>query len=396
MQDFDYTVVDESGKRQRSTLRASGEAEALRVLYERRLQVISISLKRGRSPSRQGGRALDAPAVASLVEELATLLEAGVPLAEALDTLAQPLGTDHPLARVMAAVRGGESFSSAMDGSGLGLQPFVLQLLRAGESTGQLAKALRSAASHLVAELDFAREARNALLYPMVLVGSGVLATLVMFVFVVPRFAGILSNPKADLPLLSQWVLGMGLWLTQHQMALGLGLGALAALGVWAFGKAEVRQWAWELVSKMPLLGRWAWHAEVGRWASLLAVLLQSRVPLLSALAQANETFRRHLLRSQGALVLAGVRGGQTLSAALAEHALLDGPGLNLIRVGERAGSLPQTVLSLARIHTQQSQQRLKRFLVLLEPLTILLISVVLGGIMISVMLAITSLTNVL
>ena len=74
----------------------------------------------------------------------------------------------------------------------------------------------------------------------------------------------------------------------------------------------------------------------------------------------------------------------------------MDASGLNLIRVGERAGSLPQTAASLAKIHIEQSQQRLKRFLILLEPLTILVISVVLGGIMISVMLAITSLTNVL
>ena len=86
-------------------------------------------------------------------------------------------------------------------------------------------------------------------------------------------------------------------------------------------------------------------------------------------------------------------RRGET---AVGDHAVLDGAGINLIRVGERAGSLPQTVASLARIHTNQSQTRLKRFLVLLEPLTILVLSVVLGGIMISVMLAITSLTNVL
>ena len=90
------------------------------------------------------------------------------------------------------------------------------------------------------------------------------------------------------------------------------------------------------------------------------------------------------------------MRGGKALSAALADAGLLDAAGLNLIRVGERAGSLGQTVSSLARMHATQSQLRMKRFLVLLEPLAILLISIVLGGIMISVMLAITSLTNVL
>lgn len=400
MLEFDYVAIDDAGRRQRASVRASTQAQALIALHERRLQVVSISPHATAAPKMRslGAKApqIDAQSLAALIDELATLIEAGVPLAEAVDTLSRSQRDDHPLMQVLTAIRGGETFSSAMAASGLAMQPFVLQLLRAGEATGDLARALRAAASHLEAELQFGREARNALLYPMVLVGSGVLATLVMFVFVVPRFAGILNNPKADLPLLSQWVLGLGLWLTQHQLVLGLLLGAGVAAAVWAAGQPGVRAALWELVSRMPVLGRWAWHAEVARWAALFGVLLDSRVALLTALTQANDSFRRRRLRVQAAQVLADVRGGKALSRALADQALLDGSGLNLIRVGERAGSLPQAVGSLARIHTQQSQQRLKRFLILLEPLTILLISVVLGGIMISVMLAITSLTNVL
>lgn len=397
MLEFDYLAIDDRGQRQRASVRAASEAMALRALHERRLQVVSIRERLVAVQSLRAGRErLKPEALAALIDELATLLAAGVPLAEAVDTLGRGHGDEHPLRRVLAAIRGGESFSGAMAGSGLVLPPFVLQLLRAGEATGELANALRAAASHMEAELQFGREARNALLYPMVLVGSGVLATLVMFVFVVPRFAGILNNPRADLPLISQWVLGAGLWLTQHQWLLGLLLAGMVLLGIWAAGRPEVREWGWELASRLPVLGRWAWHAEVARWASLFGVLLESRVSLLTALAQANESLRRRQLRLQAAQVLADVRGGKSLSRSLEDHALLDGSGLNLIRVGERAGSLPQTVASLARIHTQHSQQRLKRFLILLEPLTILLISVVLGGIMISVMLAITSLTNVL
>jgi type II secretory pathway component PulF len=229
-----------------------------------------------------------------------------------------------------------------------------------------------------------------------VLVATGILATLVMFVFVVPRFATILSNPKADLPLISQWVLGAGLWLTRHQVWVAVAVAAVVAAVVWSSKLPAVRSGAWEVAARLPVLRGWTLHAELARWASLFAVLLASKVPLLQALAQANTTLRRRSLSAQAALAMSDVRGGKALSQALADHAVLDGAGINLVRVGERAGSLPQTVASLARIHVGQSQTRLKRFLVLLEPLTILLLSVVLGGIMISVMLAITSLTNVL
>lgn len=381
-------------------MRATHVEEAVRQLQAMQLQVVSVQLQdRGAfKPSRAArtSKPLTPGAIVTLVDELATLLDAGVPLAEAVSTLAQAHGDEHPLQQTLRSIRGGTAFSVALEQSGLQLPEFALQLVRSGEVTGKLATALRSAAAHLEAEQQFQQEARNALLYPMVLVGSGIIATLVMFVFVVPRFAAILDNPKADLPLMSKLVLGAGLWLTQHQLSVAMVLGGIIVAGIWAARRKNVRDAAWEIAARLPVLGPWTLHAELARWSSLLSVLLNSKVPLLMALSQANETLRRHSLRAQAALALAEVRGGKALSQALTDHAILDAAGLNLIRVGERAGSLPQTVGSLARIHTNQSQLRLKRFLVLLEPLTILAISIVLGGIMISVMLAITSLTNVL
>lgn len=397
MQEFSYTAVDAAGRRQQGAVSAADYAAAIRALQERELQVVSVREAISRRPRSQGrGRQSQAGGLALLIDEVATLLEAGVPLAEAVATLAEAHDEQHPLASILKSIRGGSTFSEALATSGLKLPEFVLQLVRAGESTGKLAAAMRAASSHLEAELQFAQEARNALLYPMVLVGSGILATLVMFVFVVPRFAAVLDNPKADLPWISKLVLGLGMWLTQHQVIVGI-VSLLVVSGImWASQRPDVRQAAWELASRLPVLGPWTLHAELARWSSLFGVLLSSKVPLLLALDQANQTLRRRVLRSQAALVLGDVRGGKSLSTALADQSVLDPAGLNLIRVGERAGSLPQTVASLARMHTTQSQLRLKRFLVLLEPLTILVISVVLGGIMISVMLAITSLTNVL
>ncbi len=398
MQDFIYVAIDSKGARHRGSLTATDSSMAMKLLHERDLNVISVreGLPAHAGRRRKASRGQSADSIALLVNEIATLLEAGVPLAEAVGTLAEAQGEDHFLTAVLRAIRGGSSFSTALAESSVRLPEYVLQLVRAGESTGKLAAALRAASSHLDAELQFAQDAKNALLYPMVLIGSGILATLVMFVFVVPRFAAVLDNPKADLPFVSKMVLGAGLWLTQHQVLVGIAVLLLITLIVWAWGRADVRQAAWEFAARVPVLGAWTLHAELARWSSLFGVLLNSKVPLLTALAQANQTLRRRGLRSRSAMVLGEVRGGKALSQALSDHAILDPAGVNLIKVGERAGSLGYTVDSLAKMHTTQSQLRLKRFLVLLEPATILVISVVLGGIMISVMLAITSLTNVL
>jgi general secretion pathway protein F len=401
---FNYIALDPQGQRHRGTLSANSDGAAMEALRAKNWQVVSIQPQmRAMAPTARaatGRTKTNAQSTALLTDELATLLESGVPLAEALATLAH--GGDDAnagaaaLARVLASVRGGNAFSAALATEGLGLPNYALQLVKAGESTGNLAAALRAAAEHLEADRAFAEDARSALIYPAVLVGSGALAVLVMFVFVVPRFAAILDNPKADLPLISKLVLGAGAWVTQHQMWVFLALALLVVGALFVARLPQARVAGWELAARLPVLGSWVLHAEIARWASLFGVLLNSKVPLLASLGQANQTLRQKSLRGRADLVLSDVRGGKSLSLALGDHALLDATGLNLIRVGERAGVLGATVSSLAKMHNNQSRTRLKRFLVLLEPVAILLISVVLGSIMISVMLAITSLTNVL
>lgn len=396
---FSYVALDPDGQRQRGVLTAESEREVVNVLQLKRWQVVSVQT-RSDSLLATSTRARQSPAspqaTALLIDELATLLESGVPLAESLATLVQGSDGQSVLAQVLADVRGGSPFSTALGNGGLALPDYAVQLVRAGESTGNLAAALRAAAEHLETDRAFAQDARSALIYPAVLVGSGLLAVLVMFIFVVPRFAAILDNPKADLPLISKLVLGAGAWVTQHQAGVFVGLGVLVAMAIFAFRQTAVRAAGWELAARLPVLGPWVMHSEMARWASLFSVLLNSRVPLLQALGQANQTLRQQSLRGRANLVLSDVRGGKALSRALADHGLLDATGLNLVRVGERAGVLGATVASLAKMHGNQSRTRLKRFLILLEPAAILLISLVLGSIMISVMLAITSLTNVL
>jgi general secretion pathway protein F len=119
-------------------------------------------------------------------------------------------------------------------------------------------------------------------------------------------------------------------------------------------------------------------------------------VPLLEALAHSRNSLTGLQWRRKADLIVGDVRSGKSLADAMQAHHFVDAIGLNLIRVGERSGALPKTVASLAALHRASSEQSLKQFLVLLEPLTILMVSVLLGGIMISVMVAITSLTNVI
>jgi general secretion pathway protein F len=413
---FNYRGVDASGQRSRGSIEAVDRAQALQMLSVRGLSVYDISGDAAQSSAdkqpnstpeaalgkfgmAQARRDVSADELRLCVHELATLLNAGISLADAVLNLARghagrPLG--YALDATYASLRSGTRFAQALGGSGLKLPDYVSELVRAGEETGKLGEALASASEQLEADAKFRRESRNALTYPMVLIVSGLLATLVVFVFVVPKFANILTNPKADIPIFSRWVLESGLWLVQNKLLAGLS--AVTAVGglLLLLAQASVRDQLWELASVLPLAKRWVAHVELSRWASMFSVLLAHHVPLLDAMRHAANCLRGQSLRRKAQMIITDVKSGQPLAAAMQAHQYIDAVGLNLIRVGEQSGKLAETTGSLARMHRNQAEQNMKQFLVLLEPVTILLVSVLLGGIMISVMLAITSLTSVI
>jgi general secretion pathway protein F len=418
MQRFDYVALDAAGRKQSGNVSAHSLQEANVSVAGQGMTVLELHA----APGSDGAQATASPALRSgadwafwrsrkasaqeillALQELSTLLSAGISLADGVYEISighggGPLG-EH-LQQIYGRLRAGRGFAAALEEVAQQAQwplpQYALQLLRAGEETGKLAQSLASCCEQMAADAQFRRETRNALTYPMVLVGSGVLASLVVFVFVVPKFASFLSHPKADIPAFSRWVLQMGLWLVQNKLlAFGLSAGAVVAVA-WAFGQKAFRQSLWEFGAQMPFVGRWIGQIELGRWAGMLSVLLHNRVPLLDALRHSANSLTTEARRARANAVWRDVQGGQPLAIAAKAHGLVDAVGLNLIRVGEQSGKLAHTMGSLGDMLRGQARQTMQQFLVLLEPVTILLVSVFLGGIMISVMMAITSLTNVI
>ena len=403
---FKYKATQD-GMRSYGEIEAADEQLALSRLTRQGLQVyqltavesLPVPIARLGAVGLKRSGAVPREELLLCLQELSTLLNAGISLADAVLNITRgyehrPLGES--LKKAYESLRSGGSFAQALRASELELPEYVHQLVAAGEETGQLAASLASAVRQMDADARFRREIRNALTYPMVLVGSGLLATLVVFVFVVPKFAHILSNPKADIPMLSRWVLGAGIWLVDNKL---LAATIVIALGwvLWRLASSvRVRQEAWELAGRVPLLDRWVEHVELTRWGSMFAVLLHHKLPILDALRHSRNSLTGQRRRQQVDLVYRDVKTGHTLAAAMGSHRFIDTMGLNLIRVGEQSGRLAQTAASLADMHRVHAEQSMKQFLVLLEPFTILVVSVILGGIMISVMLAITSLTNVI
>lgn len=388
---YHYQALNPEGISLEGVLRADNERDAARQLERRGLSVVEV--RSGEAGARtRAGRLRHADVILAL-QELATMLTSGVSIADAVGS--QALGAHHP--RIVAAFAGmsrdlqrGLAFSATLAKSGLPLPEYVVQLAKAGELTGELGRALRDAGAQMEYEQQLRNEMRNALIYPAVLVFAGIAAVAIMFVFVVPKFASLLDQAN-DLPLLAWLVLAVGTWTRENFWLLLVVVAVLGIAAVWALRKPELRAATMDRLSRWPVVGPWLVEADTARWAKVLGALLGNKVPLMRGLELAQAGLQLPQRRARMGEVTRAVRGGASLADALEDHDALTATGYNLVRVGERSGKIAAMLDSLARLYEEAGRNRMKRVLILLEPIAILIIGSVIGTIILGVILAITS-----
>lgn len=393
MRRFSYQAINSDGRPVSGAVRAASDRAAARQLEQRGLLVVEIG-EEGASRARMArNRALQRADVVLALQEVATMLLSGVSVADAVAS--QASSAAHPKLREAFAgmsrdLQRGQQFSAGLVASRLPMPDYVVQLARAGELTGELGKALSDAAAQMDYEQRMRTEMRNAMVYPAVLVVAGTLAVAIMFVFVVPKFASLLKRAD-DLPFLAWAVLATGTWMRANFFAAVLGLAAVVAAGMMLWRREGVRAALLDRAARLPVVGPWLVEADTARWAKMLTALLGNRVPLLRALELAQSGLLIPGRRARLADVARAVRGGSALADALEDHEALTATGYNLVRVGERSGRLPGMLESLARLYEESGRTRMKRVLILMEPIAILLIGSVIGTIILGVILAITS-----
>ncbi len=393
---YDYELVNGDGELTKGQMEAASTAEVTRRLGGEGHTVVAVTETPPPAPSLFRRRLRPVDVVVGL-RELATLLRSGVPLGEAVRSQGQ--GSYHPaladaFTRMSRELVRGANFLAALRAAELPLPDYVYHLIEAGEQTGRLAASLGQAVEQMEVDERVAADMRSALAYPTILVASGIAAVLAVFVFVVPRFANLLEGGK-ELPMISNIVLGAGLWFNDNVWLVVLVLAAIVAALVVLFRNRNFRQRAVDAIARFPLLGQWYTEADTARWASSMGAMLESRVEMIAALRLAARGVRISRRRTILDRALVDVRGGENLSAALDKHNALTPTGYNLVRVGEQSGQLAEMMRALATLYEENSARRMKRVLTLIEPVAILLIGAVLGAIMIGVILAMVTINEV-
>jgi len=337
--------------------------------------------------------------LAAFTQQLATLLEAGLPLDRALgilEGLAPSLRLRAITADVLRSVRGGTSLGEAL--AKHHPRPFsrlYINMVRAGESGGVLEQTLRRLAEFLEEAQEFRDTLVSALIYPTLLATVGGAAVIFLMTFVIPRFADIFRDLGSAIPWPTQVLMAVSGWLTRYWWAVAGGVLAIALLLRAWVATAAGRLRADELVLGVPVLGAVVLQTEVARFARITGTLLKSGVPMLAALGVVKEMMGNLVLARAVDGLSDGVRRGAGLSRPMDDSHVFPSLAIHMVRVGEETGRLEDMLLKVGATFETDTRKRLKRLIALVEPAISLVMGLVVAFIVVAMLMAILSITDI-
>jgi type IV pilus assembly protein PilC len=394
------TAFSWEGKDKRGT-RVSGKSlapdeQTLRA--ELRRQGVAPSRIRKQRQASAGGK-INMGDIAVFSRQLATMLAAGIPLVQAFEIVGS--GNDKPAMRklildIKADVEGGNSLHEALAKHPLYFDDLFVNLVEAGEHAGALESLLDKVATYKEKTEALKKKVKKALFYPAAVLAVAILVTTILLIFVIPQFEALYKGFGADLPAFTQMVISLSKFV-QHN-----GIYVLIALGgaVFAFTYCKkrsraMREFLDRLTLKVPVIGPIMRKAAIARYARTLSTMFSAGVPLVEALesvagATGNIVYESAVLRMRDE-----VATGQRLQRAMENTGLFPNMVNQMIAVGEESGSLDSMSAKVATFYEAEVDNAVDSMSSLLEPLIMLVLGVLVGGLVIAMYLPIFKLASV-
>ena len=389
MEAFRYHALDATGRAVSGVVQADTPRQARTQLRAQGLLPSALDRASTRERARQPwARGLSAAELSLLTRQMATLLDSGLTLEQAIAALMEeaeaPL-TREVLGGVKAEIMAGASLAAALGSYARSFPEFYRALVHGGEESGALPVVLQHLADYLDARQALWQKTSLALLYPILVTTVALAIVTGLLVYVVPQVVQVFQQSRQALPWLTRGLIG----LSDFLRAAWPYLAAAAAAGAFAAHRAlrrpALRRRWHALLLGVPRLGPLVRGVNTSRFASTLAILVAGGVPLLGALASAARVMGNAVMRDAVERTIARVREGVSLARALGETRAFPPLLVHLVASGEASGKLEQMLNRAARLETQALERRLAVFLTLLEPVMIL----VMGAVVLLIVLAI-------
>lgn len=384
---YEYSATDARGRRVQGLVAAASRAIAHEKLKGRGYFPTSIQEDRGGARGRPGGEAL-----AYTLVQFAALLQSGIPMDEALATLAEHgeagrLG--RALARVRQRLREGESLAGAM-AEDEAFPPMLVRMVGAGEEAGRPALVIERYARYLQQELEHRRNLQSALTYPLLLVGVSVLLLLGLLTFLTPVVQEMYATLGQELSLITRAMVATGTFLRAWGLPLLAALAGVIFLTLRLVPRAALD--AWKL--RLPLLGSMLLCAVLGRWTRTLGMLHAAGVPLVRAMQMAREVVDNQALKDQLARAERAVEHGEGVGAALSRVYLIPPLLQQFLRTGEKSGELEPMLERAAEFYERELERRRSLLVRWLEPSLIVAMGLLVGLLVLSVLLPLADLAT--
>ena len=391
-----YRALTTNGKVQTGTLPTDDDQAAARELRRLGLTPVFIGTAKPSGFSFQmprfgGRRSRD---VLHFTEEIATLLNAGIPLDRALSITSEL--TERPqfreaLSDITQALRSGKSFADSLGTRPEYFTELYLNMIRAGEVSGALALTMDRLAEFERSRDELRGYIVSSLTYPALLIVVGAGSVFVLLRFVIPRFAEAFTQSNIVMPLPMQVLLTASdivrTWGVASIVLLVLGI-----VGLQFYIRTPAGRLAWDSFKlRVPLLGDALLKADTARFARAMGTLVKSAVPLVQALNIARGILGNRVLSTALDAVVLGVKRGEGLAGPLRKTKKFPELAGHLLTVGEETGHLDSMFERMADIYDKDTRDAIKRFTALFEPVVILFMGLIVGAMILSIMLAITS-----
>ncbi|MBL0926403.1 MAG: type II secretion system F family protein [Phycisphaerales bacterium] len=400
---FSYKARDPAGNQVSGTLEARSQSDVVRTLQREGKVVTEVLL--GARPAvdasqvlvRQAARTVRRDEVIGMANQLAVMLDTGVPLAEALEAYLDQLRPG-PMKRVMGVltdrIHAGVPFSEAMRQFPRVFPTLMVSLIRASEASGKLGLMLARVAGYLSKERRTIKQIKGAMTYPLVMVSLATVVTLFLVMWVLPRFARIYESRSAALPTPTRIVLGVSEFLLAHWVPVVAGIAAVVGGTLGLRMMRSGRRLIDRAKISLPVLGRMYTMFYLTRATRTLGTLLAAGVPLLDAVRIVRGVTENVLWDELWDTVDKAMTVGRPISEAFARSAIVPRSVSQMIAAGERSGRLPDVLERIGQSSEEDLDEAVKAATQLIEPVMIIFMGTTIGGIAISLLLPIFSVAN--
>jgi general secretion pathway protein F len=380
---FELKAVSPQGHIESLDFQGQDEASAVQQAESRGYTVLAVRARSALiAPWKGGGERFP---LVLFSQELLVLLEAGLPLVEALETLAERERRPESraqLEQICAIVRQGAKLSAALEQIPQAFPPLYVATVQASEKTSDLAPALSRYVSYQNQLEAIKKRLVNASIYPLLLIGVGGLVSLFLMFYVVPRFSNIYEERGVDLPLVSRILVAWGRLVEGHAtLAMGVIVGLVVA-AIWSLRNVSVRAridaWLW----RAPGIGERLKLYQLARFYRTIGMLLRGGMPLLGALNMGKDLLHP-VLRPALANAARAISEGRPVSASMEENGLTTSVALRMLAVGEQSGNMGEMMDRIATFHDEEISRWVDWFTRLFEPILMAVIGLVIGGIVV-------------